>query len=212
MSKISCTILRTSSQIVEKSISKNTDINNLSYDDISNIIKKKGKGDLERHCDYDMGDYIISLFGWKSGKSSDINKTELPPPEDTDIYYGDIIFIKSVDKNNDYDKRQLVNLTKEEYKDFIEKAFGGFESLGETDTESDAKEDKYDSDDSFIVNSDEIDSSYEEEEEEEEEFISEEETSEDEDWIPKDDSNESDDETDSTSSSDKKKSSDSDSS
>lgn len=181
--KIKCILLRTSGSIVEKTIDSSLDINNISLDPIKNLFKKIGKNSLERHCDYDMNDYVISIFGWKNGKAGNENKTDLPPPEDMDIYFGDILVIKSTSLNDNYDERKLVSLSKEEYEDFIEKAFGGFESLGEEDTDTDNdQEDKYDSDDSFIVNSDDIEeidrSSYEEEE-----FRSEDETSEEEDLM-----------------------------
>ncbi len=179
--KIKCILLRTSGSIIEKTIDSSLDINNISIDPIKSLFKKTGKNNLERHCDYDMGEYVISIFGWKYGKSGTENKTELPPPEDLDLYFGDILVIKSINVNDDYNYRKIVSLSVQEYKDFIEKAFGGFESLGEEDTDTDHdKEDKYDSDDSFIVNSEDIEeidrSSYDEEE-----FKSEDETSEDED-------------------------------
>ena len=152
-----CIILKTSGRISEKNLNENIDINNVVLGDVNTLFVKKGTGKFERHCDYDMSEYVISIFGWKQGKSGNENKTELPPPEDTDLYFGDIMVIKSMSINpDDYNNRSIVDLNKKMYNDFIEKAFGGFESLGDEDTEEEIGEDKYDSDDSFIVNSDEI--------------------------------------------------------
>ena len=178
MEKKTCIILRTSGTITEKSIRPDININNIVLNNVKNIFKKIGTNKIERHCDYCLDSHIISIFGWKSGTAGNENKTELPPPEDTDIYFGDILVIKSISKKNNEQERSIVSLTKKEYSEFIEKAFGGFESLGSSDTESDTIDDKYDSDDSFIVNSDEI--AEISEDDEEEEFISEEDTSEDE--------------------------------
>jgi len=179
MEKKTCIILRTSGTITEKSIKPDININNIVLNNVKNLFKKIGTNKIERHCDYCLDSHIISIFGWKSGTAGNENKTELPPPEDTDIYFGDILVIKSISKKNNEQERSIVSLTKKEYSEFIEKAFGGFESLGSSDTESDTIDDKYDSDDSFIVNSDEI-AEISEDDEEEEEFISEEDTSEDE--------------------------------
>ena len=182
MSKSKCIILRTTGSIIQKYIDSSININNLELDNIKSLFKKTGTKNFERHCDYDMGNYVISIFGWKSGKSGTENKTELPPPEDIDLYFGDILVIKTSNLNNKYDNRKIEPLSIDEYKEFINKAFGGFESLGDSDTESDTIDDKYDSDDSFIVNSDEVDDT-DNYSDEEEEFKSEDETSEDDDNI-----------------------------
>ena len=93
---------------------------------------------------------MIFILGWKDGKAGNENKTELPPPEDGTLYFGDLIFIKT--KNNIID-----DLTVEDYNYFYNKAFDGFESLGSSDSEESENDeldnDEYDSDDSFIDNS-----------------------------------------------------------
>lgn len=179
MASKKCIILRTNTTVISEKINSSLDINNLDLNQINKLFKKKGDGKFERHCDYDMNEYIISIFGWKNGKSGKENKSELPPPEDNELYFGDILIIKSISNNSG--TRKIVDLEKNSYKDFLEKAFGGFESLGESDTESEThSQDKYDSDDSFLVNSDEIDE-IDNYSSDEEEFKSDEETSEDDD-------------------------------
>ena len=90
-------------------------------------------------------------MGWKDGNAGNENKTEIPPPEDIDLYFGDLVFIKSKDNI-------VVDFTKKDYNLFYEKSFGGFESLGSSDSEDsqDEEENEYDSDDSFIDNSEQI--------------------------------------------------------
>ena len=179
MNKIQCILLRTSGSVIQKNITSDTNINEVNIDQIKNLFKKTGTNIFERHCDYDMGEYVISIFGWKNGNAGDENKTELPPPEDNDLYFGDIMVLKSNSNNKSYNDRKIVSLSINEYNQFIEKAFGGFESLGESDTDSDTKNDEYDSDDSFIVNSDEIEEIDMESIDEELEFKTEDDTSED---------------------------------
>jgi hypothetical protein len=130
-------------------IQHDTDIDKLDFTKFENIFKSQGEGDFERHCEWKLDEYNISVFGWKNGSDSKINKTEIPPPEDTDFFYGDIIFIKTI--NN-----KIKNFSLVDFQDFYDIANGGFESLGSEDSESDEdeNENEYDSEDSFINNSD----------------------------------------------------------
>ena len=67
------------------------------------------------------------------GKEKNINKHDLPPPLDNLFLYGNIIVIKTDSKNN------FINLTKKDYLEFYEDAFGGFEDLGSEDTDTDSE-------------------------------------------------------------------------
>uniref|UniRef100_A0A6C0IXW8 Uncharacterized protein n=1 Tax=viral metagenome TaxID=1070528 RepID=A0A6C0IXW8_9ZZZZ len=144
MSKINCLLLNTNTKIKCIKIDSNTDINNLDIEAIQ--IGKKGNGDIKRFCDWKLDNYTISIFGWKDGSPGTENKTELPPPEDKDLYFGNILVIKS---QND----TLENLTTAEFNLFIEKANGGFEDLGDEDTDTDNDDNEYDLNDSFIDDS-----------------------------------------------------------
>ena len=156
-------ILKTSAVTKTVEITDEFDVDNFDYELIKPHFKKIGKGDIERQCSWELDEYLVSVFGWKNGKAGRENKTELPPPEDNDIFFGDILAVKS-DKTG-----KLLDFTKSDFKEFFEIAYGGFESLGSEDT-SDPEDYDEESDDSFIVNSDvelEID-----EESEEEEYVS----------------------------------------
>lgn len=131
------------------------DIDDINIDNLdNNIFEKKiklnkGKGDLLKYAGWKLNEFVIILLGWKNGIAGNENKTDLPPPEDNDLYFGDIIFIKT--KNN-----LIQDFTIDEYNYFYDKAFDGFESLGSSDSEeSDSfeNEDEYDTDDSFIDDS-----------------------------------------------------------
>lgn len=131
----------------------------------ANIQRSKNfKQNFKRYCDWELDDYVISIFGSKSGKAGSENKFDLPPPEDTDIYFGELLLIKSKDNI-------IQDLNKKTFNDFIETSFGGFEDLGsqDTDEEYDPELDRYESD--FVVEDDVIsyDEDYNPEEEEEEE-------------------------------------------
>ena len=135
----------------------------------SNIRKSKNfKENCKRHCDWELEDSVISLFGSKEGRAGSENKYDLPPPEDSDIYFGEILIIKSV--NN-----VIVPMDIKDFNSFIELSFGGFEDLGSKDTEEeyDPELDRYESD--FVVDDDEDNIEYDEDYDpnEEEEEISE---------------------------------------
>lgn len=148
-------ILNPSSKIIEKEIPDTFHVDFFDYSKIQSIFTNKGDNNIERYCSWTLDDSTISLFGWKSGKEKNINKTEIPPPEDTDLYYGDLLFIKSENEN-----KQIVDFTKKDYEKFYNTAFDGFESLGSEDSYSEGEleePNEYDSDDSFIDNSEQED-------------------------------------------------------
>ena len=77
----------------------------------------------------------LQLFGYKEGKAGQENKHELPPPYDKVILFGDIVLI--VVKDTD-----VIPFTVEEYHEFYNRAFGGFDDLGSEDEEDEADDDE----------------------------------------------------------------------
>ena len=78
---------------------------------------------------------LIELFGKKDGKSGSENKYEFPPPNDNFILFGSCVLLVK-------DSDGYGNLTVENWEKIYNKLFGGFESLGEED--SDLSEDDED--------------------------------------------------------------------
>ena len=78
--------------------------------------------------------YYISVFAKDKGRANSENKYDLPPPIDSTLYYGTILIVKTF-TNQNFDKDNLDNLTLEEWEKCYEKLFGGFESLGEEDSD-----------------------------------------------------------------------------
>jgi hypothetical protein len=105
-----------------------------------------GDSELERECDYDYKDKFITIYACTKGNDSIANKHELPPPIDKNTYYGDIFALY-------HENEKLINMTLDEYKEFYETAFGGFEDLDDNidDDEDDDEDDDSDLD-GFIVN------------------------------------------------------------
>ena len=78
--------------------------------------------------------YYISVFAKDKGRANSENKYDLPPPVDSNLYYGTIMLVKTF-TNQNFDNDNLDNLSLEEWEKCYEKLFGGFESLGEDDSE-----------------------------------------------------------------------------
>ena len=122
--------------------------------------------------------YYITVFAKDKGRANSENKYDLPPPIDSNLYYGTLLIVKTFTKE-DFEKENLDNLTLEEWETCYEKLFGGFESLGEDDSdEIDELDDISDSEktkegyhkDGFVVDDDDDeDEDYLPEEEEEDE-------------------------------------------
>jgi hypothetical protein len=132
-------ILTKNAEVKEFTIQEEIDINSLNVDSWE---INTGLGSFER-IDYQYNGNIISLYGWKQGHLGEINRTELPPPEDNTLYFGDVVVIRS--NNGD-----VLDLTEQNYNEFYEAIHGGFESLGEEDTDSDSDISDYERN-SFIV-------------------------------------------------------------
>ena len=140
-----------------------TDVNMIDinkFPENTKPIKDSVKGTLSRECDFDYDNKIISVFAFTDGKEKHINKLELPPPIDKEIYYGNIYLIAHV--NN-----KLINFTTDEFNEFYDKLFDGFDDLNSDESWSE-EEEPTQSDLDFIADDNEIieeDSSSSEEEE-----------------------------------------------
>ena len=87
-------------------------------------------------------DYDIEVWGKKTGEPEEINRTDLPQPVDTDIFYGPLILTcKKNDRHEDFGV--------EDFHEFLEVEFEGFEELG-SDGDSFEQDEEYEYDDFCI--------------------------------------------------------------
>jgi len=146
-----------------------------SYDE-SELYKKAGLKTAEGFKCYaewnieDLNDksYCVSVFGKITGKANQENKFDFPPPIDNTLFFGNCII---VNKNNE----KATSITVDEWDSVYDYLFGGFEELGDEDSEEEEDDeddglprtkDGYVKDD-FVVDDEEEDEEEEEEEEEE---------------------------------------------
>jgi len=159
--------------------------------DENELYKKAGlktKDDFICRANWNIEDinnksYSVSVFGKITGRANSENKYDFPPPIDNSLFFGNCIIIN---KNKD---DEIISITEKEWDLIYDYLFGGFEEIGDKDSEDNDFEDEDEDDDlprtkdvyvkdDFIVDDD--DEILEEEEEELEE-----ENEEDEDYKPK---------------------------
>ena len=183
--------------IVDKN--KNKKETNLRDFSLENLFKKanlKNNKDFFKRNTWKNKNAYVSIFAKNSGRANNENSYDLPPPIDSQLYFGNLIIVKHSEE--DIKNDNVVDLTLEEWEKIYEKLFGGFEDLGEEDSYSEEEvipekyrtKEGYSKEDGFIVDDDE------EEDvdylpDDEEEYNSDDDTSEPEEEIHEINSNES---------------------
>ena len=76
----------------------------------------------------------VVVFGSTEGNAGQENKYDFPPPIDNTLFFGNILIVR-------YDKENKpMDLTMADWKSIYRSLFGGFESLGDEDSEDTAEE------------------------------------------------------------------------
>ena len=164
--------------IVEKS-GNIKEVSLKTYDE-TELYKKAGfktKDDFICRANWNIEDlnnksYSIYVFGKITGRANSENKYEFPPPIDNTIFFGNCIIVNKNKEN------KIISITEKEWEFVYEYLFGGFEDIGDKDSEEFDSEDEDDElpktkdgyvKDEFIVDDDEIEEEEEEDEDEEDE-------------------------------------------
>jgi hypothetical protein len=114
------------------------------------------------------GGLKISAYGKTSGKANQENKYEFPPPLDNTLFFGNCIIACKSEKGTE-------SITAKDWEGIYETLYGGFEDIGEEDSNEDDEDDEDDGlprtksgyvKDDFVV--DDLDESEEEEDQDEE--------------------------------------------
>jgi hypothetical protein len=104
----------------------------------------------------------IHIFAKNTGRHGTINKYELPPPIDNDLFYGTVAVVASTDKDN----TNTVDLTVEMWNQIYDKLMGGFEDLDNDENDSEDEEEEipekyrtdqgYSKETNFVVDDDDV--------------------------------------------------------
>jgi hypothetical protein len=147
--------------IIEKNASvKSHNIKVFSEDELYKKAGFKSKEGFSRqtvwNVEIDKTTYSIELYGKTTGRAGQENKYDFPPPVDHSLFFGGCVLIR---RKGD----EIVNLTENEWNKIYEHLFGGFEDIGEDDSEE-ASEDELSDDvpltkngyvkDGFVVDDD----------------------------------------------------------
>ena len=106
--------------------------------DLKSIYKKAGfrkdNDFAKRHTwKINEGDFV-SVYSKNAGRANTENKYELPPPVDSDLYFGKLVVIRHSEQNPTAEN--CLDFTFEEWKTIYEKLMGGFEDLDDNEEES----------------------------------------------------------------------------
>ena len=162
--------------IVEKNNTlKETKVREFSLENLFKKANLKSNKDFMNRHTWKIKDQYISLYAKNSGRANNENTYELPPPIDSQLYFGKMLLVKHTEEQ--ISNSNVVDLTIEEWEKVYEKLFGGFIELGEEDSYSEEEEipekyktkEGYSKEDGFIVDDDaEEDDEYIPDDEEEE--------------------------------------------
>ena len=120
---VNTVLLLTNGSLCDVNLNSEADLDN--FQDRS-VFKTTGTSKLRKLTEWSIFDTTMVMYGWSKGEAGTENHHDLPPPVDSELYFGDILAVL-VDNNG-----SIQDLTEVTYRDFYEKQFGGFEDLGET--------------------------------------------------------------------------------
>ncbi len=174
---------------------KCSDVKNFDMDTLYKKCNLRKKDNFDKRHSWKLdSEHFVTLFSKDKGRANSENKYDLPPPVDSQLYFGSMLIVKHQDKELTNEK--VEDLSLEEWNKLYEKLFGGFEDLGDEDSYSEEEEipehlqtkQGYSKEGGFVVSDgeEEDDDYIPEEEDEEEEAHSSTDDAEDEDGMGKD--------------------------
>lgn len=125
--------------IIEKNASiKSHNIKVFSEDDLYKKAGFKTKDGFSQqttwNVEVDKTAYSIELYAKTTGRAGQENKYDFPPPVDKTLFFGGCVLVR---RKGD----EVVNLTEKEWEKIYEHLFGGFEDIGDEDSEYESEDD-----------------------------------------------------------------------
>jgi len=116
--------------------------------------------------------FSVHLYGKTDGRANQENKYEFPPPVDTVLFFGSCVLV-----NINAQTGEAEDLTKDDWEEIYDELYGGFEDIGDEESEEDLSDDDSEVSrtksgyvkDGFVVDDKEEEEEEEDEEEEDEE-------------------------------------------
>jgi hypothetical protein len=133
-------IISKSQDIINEELDQEVTLKNI-HELLQNNRKEK---DLKKLYTWDFEAEKIEMYGYIEGKEKEINKLELPEPIENKFYYNELIFFSLNDKN------EYIDLDEEDFEDFYDMIFGGFDDIDSDDSGENFADDEYE-EDGFVV-------------------------------------------------------------
>ena len=140
---------------------KNLDVKKFDKEDLYKKCKLRKKNDFKKEHTWQIeSNLYVSLFAKDSGKAGSENKYELPPPVDSNLYFGEMAIVLHTEEDLENDK--VVDLKLDNWGEMYTSMMGGFEDLDSDDEDSEEEyispehltEEGYSKEDGFIVDND----------------------------------------------------------
>jgi hypothetical protein len=140
---------------------KTETIKNVNLKELYKKCKFRKPDDFEKRHTWKHENKWVSVYSKNTGRANSENKYDLPPPIDSDLYFGNLLIIMH---NNENPKdNEVCDFDKETWLKVYEKLFGGFDDLCEEEEESEEEvipehlktKEGYSKEDGFIVDEDE---------------------------------------------------------
>ena len=156
---------------------KELNIKNVNDDELYKKAGLKTGQDFKVHTTWKMKlnkqDYKICVYGKTKGRANTENKYDFPPPIDSTLFFGNCLIVNKDDDDS------TISISLKEWEKIYEELFGGFEDLGDEDSDESEEDDEDEAlpktksgyaKDGFVVDDDEdLDESEEEVSDESEE-------------------------------------------
>lgn len=145
-------LIKTNCDIIEKKIK------GFNEQELYKQCKHKNDKDFINIHTFHVNDACYKLYAKTNGRAGSENKYDLPPPVDTNLYFGILCIIKIV---ND----EIEDLSLKEWEGVYEELFGGFEDIEDSDGERSVDTSVYSEEDytkegylkdNFVVEDDEL--------------------------------------------------------
>lgn len=115
-------IIKNNCDISEKKIKQ------FNENEIYKLCKYKTDKDFSNIHNFKVKGNTYQLYCKTTGRAGNENKYELPPPIDNELYFGSICIIKT-------NENEIEDLSSKEWQEVYEELFGGFEEIGENDSD-----------------------------------------------------------------------------
>ena len=121
------------------------ELDQISIENIHELLQNNNKKErLKKIQTWEFDEDKVVCYGYISGKEKDINKLELPEPIENNLYYNELVFVSF------NDAEEYENLLKEDFEEFYDMIFGGFDDIDSDDSGLNFAEDEYE-EDGFVV-------------------------------------------------------------